>query len=81
MNMATGGMPYSKKDSKQRSNWQRSTSYSDRDDAHSLNSVPNDVRINNWVCDICIFMLVVLRSSHKVPAACVFKMNMRMNSM
>ncbi|XP_071088447.1 pericentriolar material 1 protein-like isoform X2 [Haliotis cracherodii] len=48
MNMATGGMPYSKKDSKQRSNWQRSTSYSDRDDAHSLNSVPNDVRINNW---------------------------------
>ncbi|XP_046569046.1 pericentriolar material 1 protein-like isoform X4 [Haliotis rubra] len=48
MKMATGGMPYSKKDSKQRSNWQRSTSYSDRDDAHSLNSVPNDVRINNW---------------------------------
>ncbi|XP_041358964.1 pericentriolar material 1 protein-like isoform X2 [Gigantopelta aegis] len=46
--MATGGVSMSKKEVKQRSNWQRTTSFSDRDDVLSLSSVPNEVRINNW---------------------------------
>ena len=57
--MATGGVSMSKKEVKQRSNWQRTTSFSDRDDALSLSSIPNEVRINNWVSKfICLFLMV-----------------------
>ncbi|PVD34338.1 hypothetical protein C0Q70_05609 [Pomacea canaliculata] len=49
--MATGGkfprLKQSKSETKQRSNWQRSVS-SEKDDALSLTSFPNDIRINNW---------------------------------
>lgn len=48
--MASGGYQPNKQtkgEPKRRSNWQRSVS-SDRDDAQSLNSLPSDIRINNW---------------------------------
>ncbi|XP_059147361.1 pericentriolar material 1 protein-like isoform X2 [Physella acuta] len=48
--MASGGYQSNKQakgEPKRRSNWQRSVS-SDRDDAQSLNSLPSDIRINNW---------------------------------
>lgn len=57
--MATGGkfprLKQSKSETKQRSNWQRSVS-SEKDDALSLTSFPNDIRINNWVC--CVLNLI-----------------------
>ena len=49
--MASGGFQPNKQgkpEPKRRSNWHRSVS-SDRDDAQSLNSLPSDIRINNWV--------------------------------
>lgn len=48
--MASGGFQPNKQgkpEPKRRSNWQRSVS-SDRDDTQSLNSLPSDIRINNW---------------------------------
>lgn len=51
--MATGGggNPFKKPpstDPRQKSTWQRSASASDKDDNISLNSMPNDLRPNNW---------------------------------
>lgn len=49
--MASGGYQPNKpgkSEHRRQSNWQQSVS-SDRDDAQSLNSLPSDMRINNWV--------------------------------
>lgn len=53
--MASGGQNQrnpktSSSEPRQRSSWQRTTSMSDKDDNVSLNSFPNDLRPNNWVC-------------------------------
>lgn len=48
-----GGNPFRKSattDPRQKSSWQRTASASDKDDNISLNSLPNDLRPNNWVC-------------------------------
>ncbi|XP_071127247.1 pericentriolar material 1 protein-like isoform X28 [Mytilus edulis] len=46
-----GGNPFRKPsatDPRQKSTWQRTASASDKDDNISLNSLPNDLRPNNW---------------------------------
>jgi len=57
--MATGGgrefMKKSSTDPRTRS-WHRTTSTSDKEDNISINSIPNDLRPNNWVS--CISQII-----------------------
>lgn len=48
-----GGPPYSKSATEPRSRraWQRTASASDKEDNVSINSLPNELRPNNWVRD------------------------------
>ena len=45
---------------RQRSSWQRTTSMSDKEDNISINSIPNELRPNNWVGSLVQFKEVFL---------------------